>query len=97
MNKYIKLEDAIGCECPFNEIWEDCVGCPLNDSEIEPCKMGKWLKSLPTIDIVHCKECRHCLDEVIDDTIPIYIYCDLWKGETEWDSFCSYGERIANE
>lgn len=43
--------------------------------------------------LVRCKECIHCQNEVIDDTMPIYIYCDLWEGDTEWDSFCSYGER----
>lgn len=57
MNKYIKLDDAIDAKCPVEEIWEDCSDCPLNDSEIEPCKMGRWLKSLPTIDIVSCEEC----------------------------------------
>lgn len=51
MSKYIKLEDAIDCECPLNEIWEDCIDCPLYNSETEPCKMGKWLKSLPTIEV----------------------------------------------
>lgn len=51
MSKYIKLDDAIDAKCPFEDIWEDCVDCPLNDSEIKPCKMGKWLKSLPTIEV----------------------------------------------
>ena len=55
------------------------------------------LQKLPSVDIVRCKECKHCLSEEIEETMPIYIYCDLWQGETEWDSFCSYGERIDNE
>ena len=51
MIKYIKLEDAIDARCPVEYIWEDCIDCPLNDSGIEPCKMGKWLKSLPTLEV----------------------------------------------
>ena len=51
MSKYIKLDDAMEAKCPCEDIWEDCINCPLNNSGIEPCKMGKWLKSLPTIEI----------------------------------------------
>ena len=51
MSKYIKLDDAIDRKCPVEDIWEDCIGCPLNNKESEPCKMGKWLNSLPTIEI----------------------------------------------
>ena len=51
MSKYIKLDDAMEAKCPCEDIWEDCINCPLNNSGIEPCKMGKWLKSLPTIEV----------------------------------------------
>ena len=51
MSKYIKLEDAINGKCPVEDIWEDCINCPLDNNGIEPCKMGKWLKSLPTIEV----------------------------------------------
>lgn len=78
MSKYIKLDTAIE---HTNQLY--------HGYEVE-----EWLESLPTIDIVRCKECKHCQYEVIEETMPIYIYCDLWKGETEWDSYCSYGERL---
>ena len=51
MSKYIKLEDAIEAKCPVEDIWEDCINCPLDNNGSEPCKMGKWLKSLPTIEV----------------------------------------------
>lgn len=93
MSKYIKLGDAIYVDCILiNEI--ECEDCPFCAIERSECRMFEWLESLPTIDIVRCKDCKHCLSEEIEETMPIYIYCDLWKGETEWDSFCSYGERI---
>lgn len=83
MSDYIKLEDAI-------RVIENVKLLTLRQEKIAI----KNLKNLLTIDIVHCKECEHCLSEEIEETMPIYIYCDLWKGDTEWDSFCSYGERI---
>ncbi len=86
ISKYIKLDDAIDYECPFNEIWEDCIDCPLNDSAIEPCKMGKWLKSLPTIDIVECDECLHKVE-----CMKVVKRID---GALTWLNWCSFGERI---
>ncbi len=43
---------------------------------------GKILSFLPTIDIVHCGECKHR---------PI---CYLWKNLLNDNGYCSYGERI---
>lgn len=93
MSRHIKFNDAIDCECPLNEIWEDCSDCPLNDSEIEPCKMGKWLKNLPTIDIVYCKECKHA------EKCEQIVVFDIGENQIEGRKieFCSYGERIDNE
>ena len=60
MSKYIKLEDAIDGKCPVEDIWEDCIDCPLDNRADEPCKMGKWLKSLPTIEVSEdCENCKH--------------------------------------
>ena len=87
MSKYI---DAVGLKIKL--------GKRLSDDESRIMEIVKeTIDSIPAIDIVRCKECKHCLDEVIEETMPIYIYCDLWKSETEWDSFCSYGERKDNE
>ena len=79
MSKYIKLEDAIS---------------KMDEWFCEPYTPTQLLSDLPTIDIVHCEECKRCLSEEIEETMPIYIYCDLSKSETEWDSYCSCGERI---
>ena len=86
MNKYIKVKD-------IKNALIELVESGKRLERKTTTNIIKALNNLQTIDIVHCKECIHCLDEVIEDTIPIYIYCDLWKGETEWDGFCSYGER----
>lgn len=50
--------------------------------------------NLPIIVIVRCGECKCCRDELIEEYMPLYIYCEKWNHETEWDSFCSCGERI---
>ena len=96
MSRYIKLEDAINGKCPVEDIWEDCINCPLDNNGIEPCKMGKWLKSLPTIDIVHCGECKHNENTCINhgEMSPRCRYVNYKRSA---DDFCSYGERIDNE
>lgn len=93
MSKYIKFDDAIDCECPLNEIWEDCIDCPLNDSEIEPCKMGRWLKSLLTIDIVECKDCIHCADDWNGNQPQFTCELGLCAESVYPNDFCSCGVR----
>lgn len=90
MSKYIKLEDAIDGKCPVEDIWEDCIDCPLDNRADEPCKMGKWLKSLPTIDIVRCKECKFA------EKCEQIVVFDITENQVEGRKidFCSYGERI---
>lgn len=87
MSKYIKLDDAIDEKCPVEDIWEDCIDCPLNNSGIETCKMGKWLKSLPTTEIVRCKDCKHYNSETHG--------CKRNPSVEGWlkDDFCSYAEK----
>ena len=69
MSKYIKLEDAIDYECPLMDIWENCINCPLDNSGIEPCKMGKWLKSLPTIEVSEDYISKAYLEQEIEKQI----------------------------
>ena len=46
------------------------------------------------VDIVHCGECKCCRDELIEEYMPLYIYCEKWNHETDFDGFCKGGERI---
>jgi len=47
----------------------------------------------PSIDIVRCKECKHC------DKFPTWSACTYWSGDpyeqasVNPNDFCSYGER----
>lgn len=84
MSKYVKLEEVI-------ETVYQCRRAEANDEWIK-----RWLEplnSLPTIDIVHCRECRHWR------AYETWSMCELWTGDpyeaapTETDGFCSYGER----
>lgn len=52
------------------------------------------LMKLPIIDIVRCKECVNRLS-FDDQTIPPG--CSIWGRFTTDDTFCSYGERRADE
>ena len=54
-------------------------------SEIE-----KIIDSAPSIDIVRCKECKHCHYEQEDD---IYHCYKLFHRFYDTEHYCSYGER----
>lgn len=88
MSKYTKVDD-------------------IKNVLIELSKSGKWLErgttiniikalgNLPTIDIVHCKECKHGeyredFDDYLCDQLGLGLVNDA-------DFFCSDGERKDNE
>lgn len=79
MRKYIELEDII-------EVYRKSL--EQNKSFIS------MLQGLPSVEVVHCGECKCCRDELIEEYMPLYIYCEKWNHETGFDDFCSAGERI---
>ena len=76
MSKYIKLEDAI------HNINLEVTGRKEYTGDMK-ANLFFALDDLPTIDIVHCKECKH-------RSAP---KCAI----TNDNDFCSYGERKDNE
>lgn len=86
MSKYIKLEDAI-------RVIDDSFDSIPMEQTIEILQARRKIRNLPTIDIVHCGECKCCRDELIEEYMPLYIYCEKWNHETDFDGFCSAGER----
>lgn len=55
------------------------------------------IEALSEPTLVRCGECEYCKDELIEEYMPLYIYCEKWNHETDFDGFCSAGERIDNE
>lgn len=47
----------------------------------------------PTIDIVHCRECKHKYQEPWLNGVKVESECEIWHNATLDDDFCSYGER----
>ena len=90
MSKYIKLEDAI------HNINLEVTGREEYTGDMK-ANLFFALDDLPTIEIVHCGECKCCRDELIEEYMPLFIYCEKWNHETDFDGFCSAGERIDNE
>lgn len=90
MSKYIKLEDAI------HNINLEVIGRKEYTGDMK-ANLFFALDDLPTIDIVHCGECKCCRDELIEEHMPLYIYCEKWNHETDFDGFCKLGERKDNE
>ena len=87
MNKYIKLEDAISkiVNTPTRVITNNLTA--LADRQHEIIDM---LADLPTIDIVHCEDCKYYTP--LDESRPFYCPIGIWKVNA--DDFCSQGERI---
>lgn len=82
MIKYIKLDDAI--KKVEEHILPDFRG-----------KVKAILSDLPTIDIVHCKDCKYFkLHESVFGKGWICKRNHVVVGSVD---FCSYGERIDNE
>ena len=56
--------------------------------------MAQRIEEAPSIDIVRCKDCKHCHYEKEDD---IY-HCDkLFHRFYDTEHYCSYGERKDHE
>ena len=69
MSRYVKV-DILDCPCSYCEEHKEC---------------KKEIEHLPTIDIVHCKECTHYSNN----------WCEILKAESMTENgFCAYGERI---
>lgn len=90
MSKYYKAEDVINAiEDKIAEYIPVLYGryCEM------PLEIRMAIERLPSIDIVHCGECKYWKSE------HICIGRWGWYGTmlTEADAFCSYGERIDNE
>lgn len=97
MSKHIKLEDV-------KEAFTEKVIISSRESAEELTRVLRAIKQriadLPTIDIVHCKDCKHNpkkTQNFMDGKCP---FCceDVWYSSTPSDDFyCAYGERIDNE
>lgn len=82
MNKYIKLEDAI------EEAYQG-VRRPNNDETW--LRVYERLKNIPTVNIVHCRE---CISNACNTDGTTENWCYMFGYTVEGDDFCSYGERI---
>ena len=93
MSKYYKAEDVIRKRAKSLadiSYWE--YGNPKNvDEWIEVAEME--FIDLPTIDIVHCKDCER--KYVTGNTTQYYV-CDFMDAQYDENGYCHHGERIDN-
>lgn len=70
----------------FVEAWNGFKNMPIKDKarcdELTNCMAEIF--NAPSIDIVRCKECYMCDEEM---------WCSFYDSIMESDDFCSYGER----
>lgn len=108
MSKYIKLEDALEAynqavtilvESEMEEFdLGDFTECSFNTTQIK--LIERMIASLPTIDIVRCKDCKHNPKRTNDFAYGRCVCCceDDWYGYVpDDDFFCGHGERKDNE
>lgn len=92
-----KPNDCIYCNMYNGEWYDEELGiefdCMVKNDQADECPLIE-------LDLVRCGECKHL--EVINKA-PIYAHCHKWDYDFElWQedtrkSFCSYGERRADE
>lgn len=82
MSKYIKLYDAI---------------MAMDEWFCEPITPTKILSDLPTIDIVHCKDCKRWIGDSEWYEDREYKRCQNGGLLTAPNHYCAWGERIDNE
>jgi hypothetical protein len=92
MAEYIKRDAALRALCQVS------APTPSESYIVEKCI--EKVNRLPMIEVVRCKDCRHCTHD--ENIIGAYGYCYHFgcyahDPMVEADDFCSYGERREGE
>ncbi len=80
--RLMKVEECAWHTIEYAKGWKACID---------------WLKTLPTVEIIHCKDCKHFIRD-ITSVAGHYDGCDEWTDNgneimVAEDDFCSYAER----
>lgn len=88
MADYILREDAIQCaEDIADDLFGEGLDCTSNGARI----VAEWLKDIPAADVVEVVRCKDCIHDNSNDPI-----CPIPWVKRMLDSFCSFGERRAD-
>lgn len=69
------------------------------DSFLFRCWQMGWLDKYEKdlVEVVRCKDCKYITEHYdVDGNVP-YWTCSEWDSGTDYDGFCSYGERQDHE
>lgn len=92
MSRYIEADAVITAIAEFNK-YEDELEYPYASDDLEEYKDDARLliEDAPSIDIVRCKECKHCF---VDGEQVKFNACELNHNKVQSDDwFCADGER----
>ena len=97
MNIYVdKLPESCEC-CPCND---DYYRCGLSgdlfdehDTYTGRMKNCKLKQLADVVEVVRCKDCKYMTEHYDVDGNAPYWTCSEWDSGTDYDGFCSYGER----
>lgn len=94
MSKYYKAEDVIKCVAQYimtDAKRDNPYVCGDIEDYIEFTEA--ILADLPTIDIVHCKDCKNVTYTIKGKSADEFYACSYSEIKHEGKFFCSYGER----
>ena len=52
---------------------------------------------MPTIEIIHCKDCKYMTEYYDTGENVTYWICSEWNSGTDYNGYCHYGERKGHE
>lgn len=85
MQKEYKLPNGRTVTADFNELGEARVTIEAMDYLMD------MINSL--VEVVRCKDCKYMTEHYDVDGNAPYWTCSEWDSGTDYDGFCSYGER----
>ena len=97
MSRYVNIE---WLKAAFDEANEICFFYLNSESRETFEELKKIVEQAPSIDIVHCQDCKHAIIENgARKPWEGNITCELDGIERQWfkQDFCSYGERKDDE
>lgn len=92
MSKWIDADALIKSICHTADL-----GGWIGDTLLQIKRLAiRYIDAAPTIDLVHCRECRHNPKYTGNYMYGVCPYCigdDYYAGDPEDDNYCGYGER----
>ena len=75
--RLMKVEECAWHTIEYAKGWKACID---------------WLKTLPTVELIRCKDCKHWEQTWTNSWSPNYHYCPMIDRSCPSDFYCADGE-----